>query len=374
MVRISYLGPAGTFSEEAARSYFNGSQTEFIAYPTIAAAVEAVRHHRVDAAVVPIENSCEGSVTATMDLLTLPGLSITAEVVHPICHHLLVKPGTTLEEIEAVVSHPQALAQCQGYLNRTLPGLVLQETGSTAEAARIVAGSPRRLAAIGNSRAAELNGLEALGTGIQDLEENLTRFIVLGSEAAIPTGQDKTSLIVSITNRPGGLYEILKEFALRNIDLTRIESRPAKSTLGEYLFYIDLRGHRDEPVVSECLTAVTAQAARMVVLGSYPEANQLTKSGQGTGNGFNLRQLREEIDILDYQIIELLGKRAEIVTLIGQQKQNRTQLRDYHREREVLQRLRGVATNKGLDPDFIEQIYQVFFTYYTSRQEAQRLV
>ncbi|MDI3281397.1 MAG: prephenate dehydratase [Bacillota bacterium] len=252
--------------------------------------VEAVAEGRADLAVAPLENSIEGSVPLTLDLLLRhPGIRVVGEVILPVAHHLAAGPGVTLAEVREVISHPHALAQCREYLRRRLPEAVQVPAASTAEAAAEVARRPAGRAAITTRAAVERYGLTLLEEEIQDLRDNVTRFIVLGrGEVPRRTGRDKTSLVLStLSDRPGALYRILREFAVREINLTRIESRPAKTMLGEYLFFIDFEGHQEEEPVRAALEAVRPLTSFFRILGSFPRggeaACQEKEDGEKTG-------------------------------------------------------------------------------------------
>ena len=221
---------------------------------------------------VAIENSIEGSVTDTLDLLIHEsGVLIKEELVLPIEHHLLVKPGTQASEVKVLFSHPQALAQCRHFIERCFPKVDVVAALSTAAAVEDMMASTHPAAAIGTNRAAELYGAETLARGIQDVASNVTRFVVLAPTDHPPTGFDKTSLCFSfVDDRPGVLCEVLQKFAQRNINLTKVESRPSKESLGKYIFLIDLEGHHDDPPVSEALQQVRQETSLLKVFGSYP--------------------------------------------------------------------------------------------------------
>lgn len=322
--KIGYLGPAGTFSEEAANKYLAwragrqsrtansaetaeksspvpvlepGTDTDKVPYPSLPDLFEAVEAAEVTLAVVPGENSLEGSVILTWDLLAeTPDLTIVGEFVLPVRHNLLAPAGTGLADIREVLSHPQALGQCRRFLRAYLPAASTLPTASTAEAASLVAGGGGRRAAIGTETAARIYGLDVVARDIQDVTDNFTRFLVLGrtelAEKAISTvetsagdpardpasarlgntaktGAAKTSLVFSTHNRPGSLYEILREFAERDINLTRIESRPARRLLGEYLFFVDAEGRSEEPRLAAAIAAIRQRASLLRVFGSY---------------------------------------------------------------------------------------------------------
>ena len=271
--RIAFFGPAGTYTEEAALRY--DSAADLQAFPTIAAVGHAVSSGVTDEGVVPIENSLEGSVTYTLDLLiSQSGLSICKEIVLPIDHYLMAKPGTRLGDIQVVFSHPQALAQCRNFLERQLPQS--QQTASLSTVAAVVdmKASPVPAAAIAPRRAAELHGAEIIARSIQDYPNNVTRFVVLARADHPPTGRDKTSICFSFDqDAPSLLYHALGEFAQRDINLAKVESRPTKEVLGRYIFLIDCEGHRTDPPVAEALAGLKRQASMLKVLGSYPRWN-----------------------------------------------------------------------------------------------------
>ena len=273
--RVAYFGPAGTFTEEAALRY--APQGELVPRPTIAAVAAAVAEGEAQEGVVPIENSLEGSVNDTLDLLIHQSdLFIQRELVLPIVHCLLVRPYATREDIEVIYSHPQALGQCRSYLEKHYPRALLVASLSTAAAAeQVQKDNNSTAAAIGTARAAERYHLKVLARGIQDNLANVTRFVVLAHTDHPPTGDDKTSLCFSFSDdRPGLLYAALGEFARRKINLAKVESRPTKQSLGEYIFLIDLHGHREDAGVKDALQALRAQAAVLKVFGSYPRYNQ----------------------------------------------------------------------------------------------------
>ena len=268
--RIAFLGPRGTYTEQALLAY--DPSAEPVPFPTITAVGRAVADGRAELGVVPIENSLEGSVNETLDLLIGEALlHIYGEVVIPVEHCLLALPGTSLEEVRVVFSHPQALAQCRGYLDRVLPHARRTASLSTASAVEDMRRSAEPAVAIAPARSAEIYGVEILARGVQDNPNNATRFVVLALHDHDPTGDDKTSLCFSFDeDRPGILYEALGEFARRSINLTRVESRPERSVLGRYIFLVDCQGHRKESPVMEALDGLSRLASRLRVFGSYP--------------------------------------------------------------------------------------------------------
>lgn len=269
---VAYLGPQGTFTEEALQVWPGLEYRESVPFPTVEEAILAVEDNLADKAVVPIENSIEGSVNATLDSLAFEtGVLIQGEMARRVEHFLLAKEGVTLESIERVVSHPQASAQCRRHLSELLPGVELEAANSTSEAALRVSWSDEPLAAIGSRLAADLYGLAVVAEGMEDHPDNRTRFVLLGKEKMPPTGRDKTSLVCFIyQDRPGMLLQILQEFAFRYINLTKIESRPTKKTLGEYCFFIDCEGHEEDEVLTSALKCLSCKLPEVKHLGSYP--------------------------------------------------------------------------------------------------------
>ena len=269
-MRIAYLGPQGTFSEQAALDY--AREAELVAYRTITASAMSVLQGEADEAICPIENSYQGAVTDTLDvLLHEEGLHIRQELTLDIVHNLMVKPGVVLAAVQRVYSHPQALGQCRRYLEQHLPNAELAASLSTAEAVEQAIASDVPAAAIGPSRSAELYGAQILAPGIQDDDNNVTRFVVLGKSDHPRTGNDLTSVAMAFSqDRPGQLFGVLKEFAERNINLTKIESRPTRLGLGKYYFLVDIEGHRNDPVLEEILGNIRKKASLLKVFGSYP--------------------------------------------------------------------------------------------------------
>ena len=271
---VAFLGPEGTFTSQVA-SHVAGTAARS-PLPTIGEVVAAVRDGVVDIGVVPIENSIEGSVNLTLDELAFgaEGARICGEVTIPITMHLLALPTATLFDISVVRSQPHALAQCRQWLTANLPEAQLQASTSTAEAAREASLGDGSLAALGPAVAGERFGLQLLASDISDYPDNTTRFVVLRRTMAAPTGADKTSLVVFFgEDRPGLLLRVLDEFALRGINLTKIESRPTKQALGEYAILIDCDGHLSEARVAEALRSVHRHAEQVRVLGSYRRAD-----------------------------------------------------------------------------------------------------
>ena len=269
--KIAYLGPRGTFCEQAAQQYRGQNDWQLLPLPSIRQVFEAVMTGEAARGIVPIENSYEGAVNQTLDLLTGDhDLQIAGEIIIPVRQNLLIHPRATGEKIDCIWSNGQALAQCQEYLHRNYPEVPVREVHSTAEAARMVATSGETWAAIATQAAAENYGLKVLAADIQDQLNNSTRFVVLSRKEADCQSGGKTSLLIYVVDRPGALYEVLREFYIRGINLCKIESRPARTRIGEYLFFIDIEGNRQEEHISEVLTALTNVTATVRVLGSYP--------------------------------------------------------------------------------------------------------
>jgi len=272
MPRYAYLGPAGTFSEEALLSLAI-EDLEPVECSSIAEVFEAVERGRVDGGVVPIENSVEGSVPATLDALAFDTqLEIQGELVLDIHHSLVTAPGVKLADITNVVAHPQASGQCRRWLERYLPGRPVTAANSNAEAVRTAVAQPGT-AAIGPALAAELYGGTILERDIEDYAGNQTRFVVIGHGICERTGHDKTSLALFMKkDRPGTLHMILSEFVYGDINLTKIQSRPTKRQLGDYMFFVDLEGHVSDERVRLALDCLRLKLREVKVLGSYPRA------------------------------------------------------------------------------------------------------
>ncbi len=286
VMRIGYLGPPGTFSEEALRASLalagNGAaEAELVPLATVHAVVAAIAAGDVDRAIAPIENSLEGSVTAAVDALVhdAPGVRIIGEIVLPVRYRLLARPGVLLQDVRAVLSHPQALAQCARFLRERLPAAEVRATTSTAEAVRVVAEADEPWAALGTSLAAELYRVGVLAEDVEDDPANATRFVWLGrGDAAVADGRAWKSTILFSGDgdgEPGWLVRCLSEFAFRGVNLTRIESRPAKRRLGHYVFLVDCAGRADAPgPAAEALAALQDHADDVRLLGAYPAAER----------------------------------------------------------------------------------------------------
>ncbi len=270
--RYGFLGPAGTFTEAALLQWLGDRAVDVVPYATVDTAVDAVRGGEVIAAMVPLENSVEGSVTATIDALAGgPGLAIIAEAQVPVTFSLLARPGSTLKQVRAVTTHPHAHAQCRRWLAEQLPDVPVTFAPSTAMAASMVSDGEHD-AAIAAPLAAAVYGLDQLASDIGDRPAE-TRFVLISTpQAPQPaTGADKTSLVLFMgQDHPGALLEILTEFAVRGVNLTRIESRPTGGGIGDYFFSVDVEGHLDDARVGEALMGLRRVCAEVRYLGSYP--------------------------------------------------------------------------------------------------------
>ncbi len=268
--QLAYLGPEGTFTEAAALTY--DSSALLVPYPTITSVATSVDQGNTDIGIVPIENSLEGSVTDTLDLLIHhSNLKIVNEIVIPIEHCLLMKELVSNDLIDVVYSHPQALGQCRHFLEHNFPNAQIVAALSTAAAVEDMINCESPAAAIATRRAATIYGALIASEGIQDNPNNTTRFVILAKEDHEYTGNDKTSVCFSFgEDKPGILYMVLGEFASRKINLAKVESRPNKETLGRYIFLMDLEGHRTDPHLSEALEKVRDNTSFMKILGSYP--------------------------------------------------------------------------------------------------------
>jgi prephenate dehydratase len=277
-LRVAFLGPAGTFTEEALRASVPAGVDE-VPYPTVYETVMAVQEGEADRAVVPIENSLEGGVAATLDALAVEAedVRISAEVVHPIHHCLVARTELPLDAIERVVSHPQATAQCARFLRDRLPRAERVTAASTAEAVRSARESDGPLAALGSRLSAELYDCTVLAENVEDHPDNLTRFVWLAREGEVeaPSPPAKTSVVFWGFNdeSPGALVNVLSEFAAREINLTRIESRPRRVRLGHYMFFADLEGAVGEARVQDALEGLRKRVETLRVLGSYSAAS-----------------------------------------------------------------------------------------------------
>ena len=279
---IAYLGPRGTFTEQALRSERDLGACELVEMTTISGAMRAAMAGEVDYAFVPIENSIEGSVSSTIDELIFGDeLFIQREVVIDIHIDLMVLPGVGVEEIREVVSHPQALGQVRQFLAVNLPGVVTNVTNSTSDAARLVRESGRRdLAAVAPSLTAEIYALSVLARSVEDQLANETRFVLVGSHRIQErTGNDRTAVVCfQRSDRPGSLHDILGAFSSREVNLTRIESRPTKMALGDYCFVIEVEGHLGDQNVADAFREIYPGLSSIRFLGSYP-VSRMTANG-----------------------------------------------------------------------------------------------
>jgi prephenate dehydratase len=272
-MKIAYLGPKATYCEQAAGIFAGGNKDFSLEqYPSIYDALNSLINNKANYAVVPIENSIEGSVNATLNVLyENPELKINGEMLLPIRHCLMAKAQTKRSEVDLILSHPQAVAQCNKYIKSKFSGVELRATLSTAEGAKQVADSPGNWAAIGNVEAARVYKLKVIEENIQDNENNVTRFVAISiSDCKDITQENKTSIVFSCEDTPGSLYRILDIFNLWDINLTKIESRPARNQLGKYIFFVDIKGHKDDNDVREALVMVSRKTSFFRMLGSYP--------------------------------------------------------------------------------------------------------
>jgi len=268
---VAFLGPLGTFSEEAANKQFGGL-TAPVQCSSIDEVFRMVESGQVDYGVVPVENSTEGAVGRTLDLLMATKLNICGEIALPIHHNLLSKSGA-IDQIKTVYAHSQSLAQCYQWLNAHLPHADRQAVVSNAEAASIAKNNTSgNVAAIASTRAAELFSLNNLASNIEDDPKNTTRFLVLATHDVAPSGKDKTSLVIATKNVPGAILELLKPLADEQVSLTKLESRPSKIGLWEYVFFVDIEGHHQDVSVSKALKELDKRSSLLKVLGSYPVA------------------------------------------------------------------------------------------------------
>jgi len=269
-LRVAYLGPEATFTHQAARQNF-GRGARYLAGETIGDVFTMVSQGYADVGVAPVENSNEGVVTSTLDLLVDSDQKIVGEIILPI-RLMLLSREPSLDTVRTVYSHPHVWGQCRHWLERNLSEAKLKDSRSTAEAVAFCA-EVKGTAAVGGELTSEMYEVPILVEDIGDWEENLTRFLVFSDQMAEPTGDDKTSIVLSIKDRVGALYEILKPFGDNGINLTKIESRPSRKKAWDYVFFVDLEGHRDEPKLSKTLKIVGNYCEHLKILGSYPKGN-----------------------------------------------------------------------------------------------------
>jgi prephenate dehydratase len=275
-MRIAYLGPSGTFNEDALHEARAVDDFERLPSASVHEAILAVERGEADRALVPFENAIEGSVRATLDTLAFEaeGVTIVGEHDYAVRHSLIAREETPLDQITGVISHPQASAQCARFIREHLPGAQVRSALSTAEAVREVSESEERWAALGARSAAEIYGCVVLREAVEDLPDNVTRFVWIAPRGTAPegTGPWKTTLVFAELgeDRPGALVAALLEFSKREVNLTRIESRPRRRGLGRYMFFLDIEGAADDPVVAGAIAGLRTQAEAVRVLGSYP--------------------------------------------------------------------------------------------------------
>ncbi len=267
---VAYLGPQGTYTQSAALKHF-GHSVNTRPYASIEEVFREVESGECHYGVVPVENSIEGVISHTLDSFMQSPLQICGEVELRIRHNLLSR-APSLEAVERVYGHSQALAQCRHWLDHTLPKAERVAVSSNAEAARRASAAPGTTAAIAGDAAAELYGLTALASGIEDDPTNTTRFLVIGHQAAGRSGDDKTTVLFSTPNKPGALHHVLGAFAEVGVSMTRIESRPSRRGMWDYLFFVDLEGHAEDAIVADALQRLRERAAMVKILGSYPRA------------------------------------------------------------------------------------------------------
>jgi prephenate dehydratase len=291
-MRIAYLGPAGTFTEDALRAALDGDERyELVPRPTVYDTIVAVDSGEAERALVPFENSIEGAVRATLDTLAFDThrVAIVGEHDYPIRNSLIARAELPLEAITAVLSHPQASAQCARFIRERLPNAEVRAAASTAEAVRQVAAAEEPWAALGASSAARIYGCAVLAEGVEDNPDNVTRFVWIapaGTRAA-GGGQWRTTLVFSELgeDKPGALVDALIEFASRGVNLTRIESRPRRSGLGRYMFFCDLEGSIEDAIVTEAIDGLRNKAESVRILGSYPVEVRGVPRGAGASCG-----------------------------------------------------------------------------------------
>lgn len=278
MPQIAYLGPRGTFTEQATRALTNNFNAELVPTETVPLALDAVRSGDVLGAGVPVENSIEGSVSATLDALTYDEpLIAVAETVLPVEFHLVVREGTEAEKITSVASHPHAIAQVRAWLSQNLPEAEIRATSSTSAAAAAVEAGEIDAAVTSPIAIQHYRGLETLATDIADNPDALTRFLLVRRPGVLPepTGADRTSVAAVMPDEVGALTTLLSELSLREINLTRIESRPIKRRFGEYRFYLDFDGHVADTRIGDALMSLRRRCSEVLFLGSYPKADRV---------------------------------------------------------------------------------------------------
>ncbi len=370
MRTLGYLGPQGTFSHTAALHYTGLYGYTPVCCSSLDAVVHKIASKELTCGIVPVENSLGGSVGETLDLLTnIDGIWVTSEFLLPVKQHLLARPGVVLADISKVYSHPQALAQCHSFLKQQLPDTPVVETVSTASAALMVAGAETAaVAAVGSQSAAVTYGLQILQADIQDHPNNTTRFLVLGREKPVFSGEAKMSLVLAVRDSPGALCRILSPLAQREINLTRIESRPSGSKLGDYIFFIDFEGHSNSQEVGDAIRELRKNTLWLKILGYYPiAAGDMPPSHLEPVQLVDLPDLRREIDKIDADILSLLARRQQLVEQVAAFKSIDTVV-DSSREEEILYRVKELAYQSDIDPDMVEGIYRQIFKGAVRRQ------
>jgi prephenate dehydratase len=301
-LRIAYLGPAGTFTEMAARQLPHADKAQLIPVASVTDALDQVLSGSADRAVVPIENSIEGGVSATSDALALiPGVQIYGEYLVPVRFDLMAKPGTALDGISEILTHPVAYAQSRKWLEQNLSTHSHIPAASTAAAAKALSQGGGQDAAIAATSAAALYGLEVLASDIGENKEAQTRFIEIGrvGKPAAKTGSDKTSVVVELPgDKPGGLLEMLEQFAARGVNLSRIESRPIGDRFGRYRFNIDAQGHIDDEAIAEALMGLHRFSPKVIFLGSYPRADKNESVHLGNNENSDYESAKSWLDSL----------------------------------------------------------------------------
>ncbi len=300
--RIAYLGPAGTFTEMAAKQLRTSGAAELIPTASVAEALDHVLASKAERAVVPIENSIEGGVSATSDaLVQFAGVQIFGEYLVPVSFDLMAKPGTELSSVSAVLTHPVAYAQCRNWLSENVPTHAHVPAASTAAAAKALAHGAAVDAVIAATGAAELYGLEILASDIGENKQAQTRFVEVGlrGKPSAKTGSDKTSVIVELPqDKPGGLLEMLEQFAARGVNLSRIESRPVGDKFGRYRFNIDAEGHIEDEAIAEALMGLHRFSPNVIFLGSYPRADRTQSVHEGNNNNAAYNSAKSWLDSL----------------------------------------------------------------------------
>lgn len=273
---VAYLGPEATFTHLAGVKYF-GQTAEYLPMESIAEVFEEVEKERVQYGIIPVENSIEGAVTYSLDAFLRYKVQICGEIQLAITHNLVCRSGN-MEDIQTVASHSQPLAQCRHWLRKNMPKTPTLEVFSTGAAAQMAANNPN-IGAIASSLAISTYGLQVVVRGIEDYQGNTTRFLVIGRKSPKKSGRDKTSILIGLINRPGALNEILTILSAKNIDLAKIESRPTKDKQWKYLFFLDMLGHIEDPVIHEACNILKQICAYYELLGSYPRADDVDLNG-----------------------------------------------------------------------------------------------